>query len=81
MQSSFPFITTPEHVGAEELRRTRPALFTTIMAVTTRTTCQQKSVSTVVMKQLAERIAMNGERIGIFSWPHSHMPHGMSEST
>lgn len=62
MKSSFPFISTPEHMSAEELRQTRPAFFTTIMAVTTRITSRQKSVSAVVMKQLAERIVMNGER-------------------
>lgn len=62
MKSSLPFICIPDHLTAEELRRTCPMLFLSVMAVTTRITSQQTSISTLLMKVLSERVILGVER-------------------
>jgi hypothetical protein len=62
MSSSFPFITISEFPQASDLRRDRPSLYTAIMAVTTRNTLKGKAIGQVFLKQLAERMVVNGER-------------------
>jgi hypothetical protein len=62
MSPSFPFITMTEFTRAEDLRRDRPSLYTAIMAVTTRNTPQADALGKAFLKQLAERMVVNGER-------------------
>lgn len=62
MRTSFPFVYIPDDLTAEELRRTRPLLFLSVMAVTTRMTSQQRFLSTLLMKVLSERVILGAER-------------------
>jgi hypothetical protein len=62
MSPNFPFITMTEFARAEDLRRDRPSLYTAIMAVTTRDTLRGKALGQAFLRQLAERMVVNGER-------------------
>jgi hypothetical protein len=62
MSPNFPFITMTEFTRADDLRRDRPSLYTAIMAVTTRDTLRGKALGQAFLKQLAERMVVNGER-------------------
>jgi hypothetical protein len=62
MSPFFPFITLPPLITAQELRQQRPFLFLCIKAVTSRNTNQQLELGKTIMKQLAERMFVNGER-------------------
>lgn len=62
MSPNFPFIAMTEFTHAEDLRRDRPSLYTAIMAVTTRNTLRGKTLGQAFLKQLAERMVVNGER-------------------
>lgn len=62
MTAFCPVILIPNHVRAQELKQTRPELFISIMAVTTRVTLQQKMISTNHLKNLSGRVIVDGER-------------------
>lgn len=62
MNPGFPFINIPDSVTAEALRRDQPSLFTAVMAVTTRDSMQQVTLGKMLMRQVAERMMVNGER-------------------
>ncbi|KAE9380950.1 hypothetical protein N431DRAFT_498703 [Stipitochalara longipes BDJ] len=62
MSPNFPFIDMTEFTRAEDLRRERPTLYTVILAVTTRNTLQGRALGQAFLKQLAERMVVNGER-------------------
>ncbi|RDL32492.1 uncharacterized protein BP5553_08948 [Venustampulla echinocandica] len=62
MNPSFPFISIPDSVKASELRRDQPSLFTSVMAVTSRNSSRQISLGKLFMKQIADRILVNGDR-------------------
>ncbi|KAF4631881.1 hypothetical protein G7Y89_g6243 [Cudoniella acicularis] len=62
MNPNFPFISIPDSVTASELRRDRPSLYTSVMAVTSRNSSQQISLGKLFMKQVANRMVVDGER-------------------
>lgn len=62
MNPSFPFISIPDSVTASELRRDRPSLYTSVIAVVSRSTSRQISLGKLLMKQLADRMVIGGER-------------------
>lgn len=62
MCPNFPFIVVHESTSAQDIRRERPFLYLTILAVTTRKTAKQLELGDLVMKELAERMMVNGER-------------------
>ena len=62
MNPSFPFISIPDSVKASELRRDRPSLYTSVMAVASRNSSRQISLGKLFMKQVANRILVDGER-------------------
>lgn len=62
MSPNFPFITLSEFTRAEDLRRDRPTLYTAILGVTTRNSQRGIALGKAFMKQLAERMMVNGER-------------------
>jgi len=62
MTPNFPFIDMSEFPRAEDLRRDRPSIYTVIMAVTTRNSLRGRELGKTFMKQLGERMVVNGER-------------------
>jgi hypothetical protein len=62
MCQAFPFIVIHDSTSAQDLRRDRPFLFLSILAVASRNGPQQLELGKSVMKQLAERMFVNGER-------------------
>lgn len=62
MSPSFPFVSMTGFPQAADLRRDRPSLYTAIMAVTTRNSARGKALGQSFLKQLAERMVVNGER-------------------
>jgi hypothetical protein len=60
--SCFPFVLIPESVTAEELQRDRPFLYFCVLAVSSRNPNQQSELGKSIMKQLAEKMFINGER-------------------
>jgi hypothetical protein len=58
----FPFISVPKSTSAEELRRERPFLYLAIMAVTSRKSYQKEELGKFIVRQIAERVFVNGER-------------------
>jgi hypothetical protein len=62
MCPAFPFIVIHKSTSAQDLRRDRPFLSLSILAVASRNGVQQMELGKLVMKQLAERMFVNGER-------------------
>lgn len=59
---SFPFIAISKSTSAEELRREKPFLYIAIMAVTSTNYPQQIELSKVIIRQMAQRVFVDGER-------------------
>lgn len=62
MAPLVPFVIVPPSTTAEDLQRERPFLLKSILAVTSRKPRQQLTLATSLVRQLAERVAVNGER-------------------
>lgn len=62
MIPKFPFIALPQGISAEDLYRTRPFLYISILAVAVRDNAQQIMLGKHVMRQLAEKMFVSGER-------------------
>jgi hypothetical protein len=62
MTPNFPFIDISELTRAEDLRLDRPSLYTVIIAVTTRNSLLGRELGKTFMKQLGERMVVNGAR-------------------
>lgn len=58
----FPFIVLPETTTAEEYCAERPCHYIAILTVASRDAVQQKALGKMVLRQLAERMFINGER-------------------
>jgi hypothetical protein len=58
----FPFITLQQVGSAQQLYQEKPLLYIAILAISSRSSSQQKQLGQLVMKQLAERMFLNGER-------------------
>lgn len=62
MNDFFPFINIPDHMGAGLVRERHPELFVAIMAVTSKITSQQTSISKSHMERLTIKVMVDGER-------------------
>ena len=62
MAPFFPFIIVPPSLSAKDLQRDRPYLLKSILAVASRDCIQQLALGKWLVRQLAERVAVNGER-------------------
>jgi hypothetical protein len=62
MCPEFPFIVIHDSASAQDLRRERPFLYLAVMAASTRNTVQQQKLGKLIIKHLAERMLVNGER-------------------
>lgn len=58
----FPFICIPDSVSAQDLRRDKPFLYLAVLAISTRKSLHQQELGKVIIRQLAERMLINGER-------------------
>lgn len=58
----FPFIVIPPSLSAQDLHRDRPFLLKSILAVASRVPSEQLALGKWLVRQLADRIAVNGER-------------------
>ncbi|KAH8805653.1 hypothetical protein F5884DRAFT_755216 [Xylogone sp. PMI_703] len=58
----FPFVIIPETVTAKELQEQRPYFYNALLAVSNRDPTLQKALGKGVMRDLAERFVVNGER-------------------
>lgn len=58
----FPFISVPKSTSAEDLRRERPFLYLAIMAVTSQKSYQKEELGKLLLRQIAERVFVDGER-------------------
>jgi len=59
---SFPFVVVPPSITVEELYLSRPFLYQSIIAVTSHKPDDQRELSRLFMKQVAERMFVNSER-------------------
>ena len=62
MSPYFPFVVVPQNISAADLRRDRPFLLNAILAVSSRSSSKQKNLGNEVLRQLAEKVFVNGER-------------------
>jgi len=62
MRPTFPFIAIPENSFAEDVRRDTPTLYIAIMAVSSRNSARRKTLANLVLRELSEKIFINGER-------------------
>ncbi|KAH6712134.1 hypothetical protein BKA61DRAFT_80314 [Leptodontidium sp. MPI-SDFR-AT-0119] len=62
MISKFPFVVLSRDISAEELYESRPFLYVSILTVTVRDSVLQVALGKIVMKQLAEKMFVSGER-------------------
>jgi hypothetical protein len=62
MSSCFPFVVIPPNISAGDLRRDRPFLLDAILAVSSRNSTRQILLGKEVVKKLAERVFVNGDR-------------------
>jgi hypothetical protein len=60
--SYFPFISVPKSMSAQELRQERPFLYLSILAITSTDYSKQMEFGKLIVKQMFERIFVNGER-------------------
>jgi hypothetical protein len=60
--SFFPFILVPKSMSAQELRQERPFLYLSILAITITDYSKQMEFGKLIVKQMFERIFVNGER-------------------
>lgn len=58
----FPFISIPQSTRANELRREKPFTYLAIMAVSSTKCPQQRELSRIIIRQVAERVFVDGER-------------------
>ncbi|KAH8596656.1 hypothetical protein B0O99DRAFT_104002 [Bisporella sp. PMI_857] len=58
----FPFVVIPQAMSASQLYRCLPFTYLAILAVTSRNAVHSKEFGKLLMKRLAERLFMNGER-------------------
>jgi hypothetical protein len=58
----FPFISIPKSTRACDLRREKPFTYLAIMAVSSMKGSQQRELSTIIIRQVAERVFVDGER-------------------
>lgn len=58
----FPFIAISDSTLASDICKDCPSLFTAIMALSTRNSSRQRAISTIFMKQIADRVVVRGER-------------------
>ncbi|KAH7410579.1 hypothetical protein BKA64DRAFT_357833 [Cadophora sp. MPI-SDFR-AT-0126] len=62
MNPNFPFISIPESATIDTMRKDQPSLLTAVMAVTSRDSTQQLLLGKALMRQIADRMVVNGER-------------------
>lgn len=62
MAPFFPFIIVPPSLSAKDLQRDRPYLLKSILAVASRDCAQQFALGKWLVRQLAERMVVSGER-------------------
>ena len=62
MSSFFPFVIIPPLTTAEDIQRERPFLLKSILAVASRNPKQQILLGISLVRELASRVAVNGER-------------------
>ncbi|RFU29964.1 hypothetical protein B7463_g6352, partial [Scytalidium lignicola] len=62
MYAFFPFVVIPQTMTAKELYEQRPYLYHAILAITTREPALQRARGKDIMRELAERYVVNGER-------------------
>jgi hypothetical protein len=60
--SHFPFISIPQSISADELRREKPFTYLAVIAITSIKLSQQMEISRIIIKQVAERVFMEAER-------------------
>jgi hypothetical protein len=58
----FPFISVPKTTSADDFRRERPFTYLAIMAVSTIKYPQGSELGKVIIKQVAQRVFVDGER-------------------
>lgn len=62
MASYFPFVVVSQSATLDDLVSERPFLFQAILAVSSRIPTQRTALGNELMKQLATRVVVNGER-------------------
>lgn len=62
MATYFPFVVVPQTMTAKQLQEQRPYLYNAILAVSNRDPTLQRALGKSVMKELAERVIVGGER-------------------